>query len=70
MRYLRVKDSEDLVRDTESSAILNTDDAGLRAYRDRKRREAAVSRVIEEHESIKDELREIKALLTQIIGQR
>ena len=69
MKYLKVKDSEELVRDTSSSAILNTDITALQAYKEKKRRENNLTRVMEEHELMKQDLQEIKSLLKQIVGQ-
>lgn len=67
--YLKVKDAADLVRDTRSTAILNTDNAALKAYKERRRRESDLNRVMEEHASMKQDIQEIKALLRQLIGQ-
>lgn len=67
--YLKVKDAVDLVRDTRSTAILNTDNAALRAYKERRRRESDLNRVMEEHASMKQDIQEIKSLLKQLIGQ-
>lgn len=69
MRYVKVKDCEELVRDTSSSAILNTDNSALQAYKEKRRRETNLTRVIEEHELMKQDLQEIKSLLKQIVGQ-
>lgn len=70
MRYVKVKDEEGLVRDTSSSAILNTDSLALKSYKARRAKEAAIDRVLEEHEEIRQELREIKNLLKDLVGQR
>jgi hypothetical protein len=69
MKYVKVKDSEELVRDTSSSAILNTDVSALQAYKEKRRRETNLTRVMEEHELMKQDLQEIKSLLKQIVGQ-
>lgn len=69
-RYLKVKDAEELVRDTNSSAILNTDNAALKAYKARKVKEALIDQLARENVEIKTELAEIKDLLRQIVGQK
>lgn len=69
-RYLRVKEAEELVRDTSSSAILNTDNTALKAYKARKAKEAMVDQIARENAEIKTELAEIKNLLRQIVGQK
>lgn len=70
MMYLKVKDDTSLVRDESSKAILNIDNSGLQAYKEKKRKEANLSKVIEEHEQIKSDLSEIKALLKQLLGHK
>lgn len=69
MKYLKVKDAEELIRDTNSSAILNTDNSGLAQYKARKQKEAMIDRVIQEQVELKKEIGEIKNLLKQLIGQ-
>lgn len=68
--YVKVKDEEGLVRDTSSLAILNTDSLALQSYKTRKAKEAAIDRVLKEHDELKNELREIKGLLKDLVGQR
>lgn len=69
-RYLKVKDEEGLVRDPSSLAILNTDRLALQSYKTRKARESAIDKVLREHGELKEELREIKSLLKDLVGQR
>ena len=69
MGYVKVKDAEELVRDTSSSAILNTDNSGLAQYKARKQKEAMVDRIIQEQAELKQEIGEIKAILMQLIGR-
>lgn len=69
MTYVKVKDSEDLVRDTGSSAILNTDNKSLMAYKARRQKEAMIDRIIQENAELKQEVSEIKALLIKLVGQ-
>ena len=70
-KYLKVKDAEELVRDTSSLAILNTDNNALKAYKAKKAREALVEHIAKENTEIKAELAEIKDLLRQmIVGQK
>lgn len=70
MRYLKVRDSEELVRDTSSSAILNTDNEALKAYKARKVKEAAIDRVVREHAELRSDVEEIKNLLKELLRQK
>ena len=65
--YIKVKDDQSLVRDDSSKAILNIDNSGLLAYKEKKRKEASLSRIIEEHDLIKSDISEIKTLLKQLL---
>ena len=65
--YIKVKDDQSLVRDDSSKAILNIDNSGLLAYKEKKRKEASLSRIIEEHDLIKSDLSEIKTLLKKLL---
>ena len=69
MQYLKVKDAEELVRDTSSSAILNTDMDALKAYKLRKTKDNRLEQIAREHEEIKRDMNEIKDLLKELLGR-
>ena len=70
--FAKVKDHENLVRDMNSKAILNTDKLALQEYY--QKRELAKKELSEKTESkqrldkIENDMAEIKNLLTQLIG--
>ena len=67
-RFHIVKDSgRTLVRDNTSSAILNIDNSALAAYKKNKKRNVLIDNTIDEINSLKGEMTEIKSLLTQLI---
>jgi hypothetical protein len=68
VQYLKVKDAEEFVRDADSSAILNTDNDSLRAYKARKKKEAQLDSMMREHEELKRDINEIKELLRSLAG--
>lgn len=65
---MKVKDAEEFVRDADSSAILNTDNDSLRAYKARKKKEAQLDSMMREHEELKRDINEIKELLRSLAG--
>lgn len=69
MKYLKVKEAEELVRDINSSAILNTDNDSLRAYKAKRKRDAQFDTILKEHEELKQDIEEIKYLLRSLAGQ-
>lgn len=73
MKYARVKDEPNLVRDTHSKAIISVDAAGLEAYRRKKQARVKQSRQIEELNKdvfeMKSDISEIKNLLTLLLDK-
>jgi hypothetical protein len=67
--YIKVKDEENLARDPQSRAILNTDVDTLKAYKQRKQKNMMVDQLIQDNKDLKLEIQEIKALLNKIVGQ-
>jgi hypothetical protein len=71
--FAKVKDHENLVRDMNSKAILNTDKLALQEYY--KKRELAKKELVEKNESkqrldkIENEMSEIKDLLRELVGR-
>jgi len=72
--YAKVKDHNNLVRDMQSKAVLNTDRAGLQDYL--QKREIAKKEQVEKSETkqrlakIEEEMSEIKELLREIAAMR
>ena len=72
--YAKVKDHNNLVRDMQSKAVLNTDRAGLQDYL--QKRELAKKEQVEKSETkqrlakIEEEMSEIKELLREIAAMR
>lgn len=60
---------EGILRDVETGALLNSNDAGLSAYKKMKQRNIEIDMMkdkIKEIDHIKEELNDIKSLLTKI----
>jgi hypothetical protein len=74
MQFLKVSGHDGLVRDTSSGAIINTNRTDYENYV--KNRDAAMARQMqvaeqaEEINNIKNELSEIKSLLTQLLANK
>ena len=66
MSYIKVKDHKNLVRDSRSKAILNTDLIKLREVRRKKQQDITLETLTKEVNIIKNEFEEIKNLLKQI----
>ena len=72
--FAKVKDHDNLIRDMNSKAVLNTDKLGLQDYLNK--RELAKKELLEKTETkqrlakIEEEMSEIKALLQDIANMR
>lgn len=70
MNYSKVKDDENLVRDENTRAILNTDKEGLRAYRAKKEKYREIDNMKEDVSYLKNEMDEIKSMLKSLMGDK
>jgi len=66
MKTLKIKDNENLVRDTKSNAVLNTDMTSLQKYRARRDKERQLSSDVDE---LKQKMNNIEILLQQLVNR-
>ena len=64
MKYTKIKDSEDLVKDNNSGAILNINNDALRAYRQARTNNM---RMHEKVNQMENDISEIKSLLNELV---
>jgi hypothetical protein len=64
---LKVKNHDDLVRDTQTQAVLNSDLTSLQAY---KKRRDALRKKDNELESLKEEVSELKDLVHKLLAEK
>jgi len=67
---LKVKNNKDLVRQKQSSAILNTNVKELNKYKEEREEKMKLKKLVEENGQMKTDIEEIKSLLRQLIGQK
>ena len=70
MSMIKVKNHKNLVRDSRSKAILNTDVIKMMQTKKRKEQSVTLETLTQEVKVIKDEFLEIKTLLRQIVSNR
>lgn len=66
MKVVKIKDNDDLVRDTKSNAVLNTDMSSLEKYRARREKERQMNSDVEE---LKEKMTNIENLLNQLVNR-
>lgn len=67
---LKVQDRNDLARDPKSQAVLNIDNEGLSAYRARREKARLMDDMITQVNTMKDDINEIKLLLSRVLESR
>lgn len=74
MKFLKVSGHDGLVRDTSNGAIINTNIEDYKVYMAQResvlQRQKQISEQAEEINNIKNELSEIKSLLTQLLANK
>ena len=65
----RVKDHPSLMKDTETNAVISTDEAQLRAFKRKKNQIREIEQMKSRQESIETEVSEIKGMLKTILGK-
>tara|TARA_Y100000592_G_C5408542_1_gene286919 strand:- start:763 stop:984 length:222 start_codon:yes stop_codon:yes gene_type:complete len=72
MSYIKVKDNENLVRDSKSNCIINTNkseyDEYLARRKSKQNEKNKVENLEKDMDTLKNELSEIKSLLKEIIN--
>jgi hypothetical protein len=68
--YLKVTDEPNLVRDTKSNAILNVSNEALNKYKQEREKFLQMQQVINEHESLKQDIADIKQILLQLMDRK
>ena len=66
---LKVRDYPDLVRDSQSRAIINTNRSAMMQHIEKRETKVSIQSLQEEMNVIKDEFKEIKELLRQIASR-
>jgi len=66
---LKVRDYPDLVRDSQSKAIINTNRSAMIQHIEKRETKVSIQSLQEEINVIKDEFQEIKELLRQIASR-
>lgn len=62
-------DHPDFIRDTQTTALLNTNIKGLEAYKIQRDRILRTDRLVEEVNELKNDVQDIKNLLNQIASK-
>ena len=67
MSYKLIKEDNNLVRDENTNAVLNTNINGLEAYKLQRDKQRKVDNVVSDVENLKNDLKDIKNMLEKIL---
>lgn len=67
MDKLKIVDNEDLVRDVQTNAVINTSKSSLEAYRQKR---DAQRTLVQDIDGLKSEMADIKQLLQQLLVEK
>lgn len=67
MKYTKIQDHSNLIRDMENNAILNTDNRALEAYRASKRKMQSIDEIKVENEQLKTKLARLESKLDYLV---
>jgi hypothetical protein len=68
--YIPILDNPHLVRDKKSNAVLNTNVEGLKAYRKQRDERLKINKMVEEFDSLKNDVADIKNLLKELLDKK
>lgn len=69
MKFAKVKENPDLVRDMGNQAILNTNVDALSAYKKRRQKEREISDSLSDINTMKQDINDLKTLMQRILDK-
>lgn len=69
MKYAKVKENPELVRDMDSKAVLNTNVSALQAYKKKREKQQEIQSAVDDINNMKNEINEIKTLMQRILDK-
>ena len=68
--FYKVRDHADLIKNSDSKAVLNTNVRSLDKYREEREKLIKLSRVVEETDKLKEDMADIKSMLRQLLENK
>lgn len=69
MKYAKVKDNPELVRDMESKAVLNTNISAMQAYKKKREKQQEMRAAVDDINTMKQDINELKTLMQRILDK-
>jgi hypothetical protein len=69
MKYAKVKENPELIRDMDSKAVLNTNLTALQAYKRNREKQQEIDSAVEDINNLRQEVNELKTLMQRILDK-
>jgi cell fate (sporulation/competence/biofilm development) regulator YmcA (YheA/YmcA/DUF963 family) len=69
MKYAKVKENPELIRDMDSKAVLNTNLNALQAYKKKREKQQEIQSAVEDINNLRQEVNDIKTLMQRILDK-
>ena len=69
MKYAKVKENPELIRDMDSKAVLNTNLNALRAYKKKREKQQEIQSAVEDINNLRQEVNELKTLMQRLLDK-
>jgi hypothetical protein len=69
MKYAKVKENSELIRDMDSKAVLNTNITALQAYKKKREKQQEIQSAVDDINNLRQEVNEIKTLMQRLLDK-
>lgn len=69
MKYAKVRENPELVRDMNSKAILNTNRSALESYKKKREKQQELNSAINDINNMKQDINDLKTLMQRILDK-
>jgi len=69
MKYAKVKENPELIRDMDSKAVLNTNLTALQAYKKKREKQQEIQSAVEDINNLRQEVNELKTLMQRLLDK-
>jgi hypothetical protein len=69
MKYAKVKENPELIRDMDSKAVLNTNTTALQSYKKRREKQQEIDQSISDINTMKQDINDLKSLMQRILDK-
>jgi hypothetical protein len=69
MKYAKVQENPELIRDMDSKAVLNTNLTALQAYKKKREKQQEIQSAVEDINNLRQEVNELKTLMQRLLDK-